>query len=227
MTDAEVTGVEESTDGPQTVVLKDGRRFEADVVIGADGTSNKIAGKISVDESWTWPLNYRKANRDCFEGLWSNMRETILKRPFSPEETGDLAYRGTFSREQLLALKNERINKLVDQTNVQVWLGPNKHAVFYPLRNHTEYNLVLMYVLAKNFFLYRSLVLTPESSALRMTFPRAYGPRLAPSKRWLRTLRDGTQCTFILFCPSCLAFYTRQDTHTRLLNAGSTTSFLA
>ncbi|CAK7204893.1 hypothetical protein SEUCBS139899_007655 [Sporothrix eucalyptigena] len=113
ITNAEVTGVVESTEGPQTAILKDGRRFEADVVIGADG-------------------------------LWSHMRETILQRPFSPKETGDLAYRGTFTREQLLALNNERINKLVDQTNVQVWMGPNRHAVFYPLRNHTEYNLVLI-----------------------------------------------------------------------------------
>jgi len=74
------------------------------------------------------------------------VRETVLGRPFPPEETGDLAYRGTFTREQLQSLKNERIDKIMEQSNIQVWLGSGRHAVFYPLRNHTEYNLVLLYV---------------------------------------------------------------------------------
>ncbi|KIW62187.1 hypothetical protein PV04_10385 [Phialophora macrospora] len=78
------------------------------------------------------------------DGLWSTMREYVLGRPFAPEETGDLAYRGTFTREQLGALENEKIDQLMEASNVQVWLGPNRHAVFYPLRNHTEYNLVLL-----------------------------------------------------------------------------------
>lgn len=40
MTNAEVTGVQSASDGPQTVLLKDGRSISADVVIGADGTFN-------------------------------------------------------------------------------------------------------------------------------------------------------------------------------------------
>lgn len=40
MTSAEVTGICSAADGPQTVLLKDGRRITADVVIGADGTAN-------------------------------------------------------------------------------------------------------------------------------------------------------------------------------------------
>ena len=71
-------------------------------------------------------------------------REIVLGRPFPPTETGDLAYRGTFTREQLKGLENERMNQLLEQSKLQVWLGPGRHAVFYPLRNHTEYNLVLM-----------------------------------------------------------------------------------
>lgn len=77
-------------------------------------------------------------------GLWSRIREIVLERPFPPDETGDLAYRGTFTREQLKNLGNERIDKILEQSNCQVWLGPGRHAVFYPLRNHTEYNLVLL-----------------------------------------------------------------------------------
>jgi salicylate hydroxylase len=72
------------------------------------------------------------------------VRETVLGRPFPPKETGDLAYRGTFSRKQLEGLGNERLGTILDQSNIQVWLGADKHAVFYPLRDHTEYNLVLL-----------------------------------------------------------------------------------
>ncbi len=72
------------------------------------------------------------------------LREYVLDRPFPPQETGDLAYRGTFTREQLREFKDEKIDKLTEASNVQVWLGPDRHAVFYPLRNHTEYNLVLL-----------------------------------------------------------------------------------
>lgn len=61
-----------------------------------------------------------------------------------PSETGDLAYRGTFTREQLKALNDTRINEILDESSQSVWLGPSQHAVFYPLRNKTEYNLVLL-----------------------------------------------------------------------------------
>lgn len=37
VTNTEVVGIEQSLDGPQGVLLKDGDRVDADVVIGADG----------------------------------------------------------------------------------------------------------------------------------------------------------------------------------------------
>lgn len=77
-------------------------------------------------------------------GLWSSLREAVLERPFSPTETGDLAYRGTFPRDKLLGLGNEKLNKIIEQQDLHVWLGPGRHAVFYPLRNQTEFNLILM-----------------------------------------------------------------------------------
>lgn len=80
----------------------------------------------------------------CRTGLWSGLREHVLGRPFAPLETGDLAYRGTFTREQLEAFKDKRVDKLLEKSNVQVWLGPGRHAVFYPLRDKSEYNLVLL-----------------------------------------------------------------------------------
>jgi salicylate hydroxylase len=77
-------------------------------------------------------------------GLWSVLREHVLGRPSPPAETGDLAYRGTFTRSQLAHLNDEKVNKLLDDSSIQVWLGPEKHVVFYPVRNGTEFNLVLM-----------------------------------------------------------------------------------
>ncbi|KAH8819142.1 putative salicylate hydroxylase, partial [Xylogone sp. PMI_703] len=71
----------------------------------------------------------------------------ILIQPSPPSETGDLAYRGTFSREQLMSFQDERILELVEASKIQVWMGPNQHVVFYPVRNKTEYNLVLIKVL--------------------------------------------------------------------------------
>ena len=76
--------------------------------------------------------------------VWSDLRSFVLARPVPPVETGDLAYRGTFSREQLKAIKNEKIDELIESSNEQVWLGGGRHAVFYPLRDKTEYNLVLL-----------------------------------------------------------------------------------
>ncbi|KAK0755828.1 hypothetical protein N5P37_011609, partial [Trichoderma harzianum] len=78
------------------------------------------------------------------DGLWSVTREHVLGRPSPPVETGDLAYRGTFTRSQLRQLNDEKVNKLLDDSNIQVWLGPEKHVVFYPVRNGTEFNLVLI-----------------------------------------------------------------------------------
>ena len=100
-------------EGQEVVVLKDGREFAADLVIGADG-------------------------------LWSMCRECVLEQPTPPKETGQLAFRGIFSREQLLSFRDTKVDQLMKASNIQVWLGSNQHAVFYPLRDHTEYNLVLI-----------------------------------------------------------------------------------
>jgi len=68
----------------------------------------------------------------------------MLGNYFPPQETGDLAYRGTFSREQLHALKDPKVEELCALKAVSVWYGPEKHAVFYPVRAGQEFNLVLL-----------------------------------------------------------------------------------
>lgn len=128
---AEVVNIE-SGETDDMVVLKDGRRFHGDMIIGADG--KHLNPKTCINHSWL----------RLSIGLWSRMREFILDRPSPPLETGDLAYRGTFSLQELTDLNNPEIEKLIAASDVQVWMGPEKHVVFYPVRNKSEFNLVLL-----------------------------------------------------------------------------------
>lgn len=52
MLNTEVTDIESVSNGPQTLVLKDGRNVTADVVIGADGRW----AFISIHESEEFPF---------------------------------------------------------------------------------------------------------------------------------------------------------------------------
>ncbi|KNG86763.1 salicylate hydroxylase [Aspergillus nomiae NRRL 13137] len=78
------------------------------------------------------------------DGLWSKVRDTIFDRHCPPIETGDMAYRAVFPRKQLEALCDPEIDSLCSKTSVTAWLGPEKHAVFYPVRGGAEFNLVLL-----------------------------------------------------------------------------------
>jgi salicylate hydroxylase len=77
-------------------------------------------------------------------GLWSTTRSQLLGSSSDPFETGDLAYRGTFTLEQLQQLNDPRITELCQESAVTVWFGPEKHCVFYPVRNGTQFNMVLL-----------------------------------------------------------------------------------
>ncbi|KAL3481705.1 hypothetical protein BJX99DRAFT_243417 [Aspergillus californicus] len=78
------------------------------------------------------------------DGLWSITRDRVLGEASAPHETGDLAYRATFSREQLKAINDPKVDLMCQQNKVTLWLGPGKHAVFYPIRENNEFNLVLI-----------------------------------------------------------------------------------
>ncbi|KAL4772949.1 hypothetical protein BDW60DRAFT_216166 [Aspergillus nidulans var. acristatus] len=78
------------------------------------------------------------------DGLHSRVRDAVLDIPTTPQETGDLAYRATLKRTQLEALNDPEIDDLCGQTAVTSWLGPDKHTIFYPVRQGEEYNLVLI-----------------------------------------------------------------------------------
>jgi salicylate hydroxylase len=70
----------------------------------------------------------------------------VLGQPSPPVPTGDLAYRGTFSREQLEAFQDPSIDELINSRCTYNWIGPDRHSVFYPVKNSTAFNLVLMSV---------------------------------------------------------------------------------
>lgn len=74
----------------------------------------------------------------------SSVRAAILEAPVSPAPTGDMAYRAVISREQLERLNDEDVNGICQKIGVTSWLGPEKHAVFYPVRGTQEFNLVLL-----------------------------------------------------------------------------------
>ncbi|KAL5000603.1 hypothetical protein BDV10DRAFT_183373 [Aspergillus recurvatus] len=78
------------------------------------------------------------------DGLHSRVRDMVLNTLTAPQETGDLAYRATIKRTQLEACSDLEINDLCAKTAVTSWLGPEKHTIFYPVRNGEEYNLVLL-----------------------------------------------------------------------------------
>ncbi|EXJ55608.1 hypothetical protein A1O7_08536 [Cladophialophora yegresii CBS 114405] len=78
------------------------------------------------------------------DGLWSATRDIVLGQPSPPVPTGDLAYRGTFSRAQLEAFQDPSIDELIKSGCTYNWIGPDRHSVFYPLKNSTVFNLVLI-----------------------------------------------------------------------------------
>ncbi|KOS48638.1 hypothetical protein ACN38_g347 [Penicillium nordicum] len=78
------------------------------------------------------------------DGQWSVVRNTVLGTPTPPVETGDLAYRATFTREQLESLFDAKVNRLIQKSAITSWLGPEKHTIFYPVRGGKEFNLVLL-----------------------------------------------------------------------------------
>ncbi|KAL2871176.1 putative salicylate hydroxylase [Aspergillus lucknowensis] len=78
------------------------------------------------------------------DGLYSRVRDLVLGSPTVPQETGDLAYRATFKKEQLEALNDPKVEELCRKSAVTSWLGPGKHSIFYPVRGGEEFNLVLL-----------------------------------------------------------------------------------
>lgn len=74
-------------------------------------------------------------------GLWSKARSAVLGRPSPPINTGDLAYRIVLKSEDI---KDRELLDFMKKPRVCLWAGPDCHAIYYPLRNNTMANIVLL-----------------------------------------------------------------------------------
>jgi len=75
------------------------------------------------------------------DGLWSNTRSKVLGRPSLPIPTGDLAYRIVLKTEDI---KDQGLLDFMKKPRVCLWVGPDCHAIYYPLKNNTMANVVLL-----------------------------------------------------------------------------------
>ncbi|KAK4501616.1 hypothetical protein PRZ48_007425 [Zasmidium cellare] len=76
------------------------------------------------------------------DGIFSRCREIMLGRESPPVATGDLAYRVLLSTEGMR--DDPELSAFIDTHHVRYWMGPEKHAVTYVLRNGELLNMVLL-----------------------------------------------------------------------------------
>ncbi|KAL2202288.1 FAD/NAD(P)-binding domain-containing protein [Sarocladium strictum] len=76
------------------------------------------------------------------DGIASKLREQFLGRADPPELTGDLAYRLLLPTAEML--KDDDLRPLVEDPQVNYWVGPEKHAVNYVLKGGELFNMVLL-----------------------------------------------------------------------------------
>lgn len=77
----------------------------------------------------------------CADGIKSAVRDVINGRPLPPQDTGDVAYRILVPAKPLLA--DPSMAHLVRNPWAMHWMGPEGHAVGYPLREGDLYNIII------------------------------------------------------------------------------------
>ncbi|KAJ7257540.1 hypothetical protein B0H12DRAFT_1111143 [Mycena haematopus] len=77
----------------------------------------------------------------CADGIKSTVRSAINGRPVDPVDTGDVAYRILVPAAPLLA--EPEMRELVMNAWAVHWMGPEGHAVGYPLRGGLLYNVII------------------------------------------------------------------------------------
>ena len=77
----------------------------------------------------------------CANGIKSAARNTINGTPIEPIDTGDVAYRILVPANPLL--DDPQTAHLVTQPWAVHWMGPEGHAVGYPLRGGELYNIII------------------------------------------------------------------------------------
>ncbi|KAL2822027.1 hypothetical protein BJX63DRAFT_180519 [Aspergillus granulosus] len=78
------------------------------------------------------------------DGIKSAIRDHLLGDDASkPVATGDAAYRIMLTRSTME--KDPDLKKLIEAPEATRWLGPERHLIAYPVRNHELYNIVLLH----------------------------------------------------------------------------------
>lgn len=78
------------------------------------------------------------------DGLRSVVRTSVLGYEKEPEESGDLAYRVTIPRKDLLDVEDPFVQGVLHKKTNAIWWGPNMHVVMYTVRGDEIVNLVLV-----------------------------------------------------------------------------------
>lgn len=77
----------------------------------------------------------------CADGIKSSVRDLINGQPIPPQDTGDVAYRILVPAAPLL--DDPEMAHLVHEPWAMHWMGPEGHAVGYPLRGGEIYNIIV------------------------------------------------------------------------------------
>ncbi|CEL05231.1 Putative Catalytic activity: salicylate NADH O(2) <=_ catechol NAD() H(2)O CO(2) [Aspergillus calidoustus] len=78
------------------------------------------------------------------DGIKSALRDHLLGEDASkPMATGDAAYRIMLTRSVMES--DPELKKLIEVPEATRWLGPERHLIAYPVRNHELYNIVLLH----------------------------------------------------------------------------------
>lgn len=78
------------------------------------------------------------------DGIKSTIRGQLLEdSSIKAIATGDAAYRIMLPRS--IMETDPELKKLIDEPQATRWLGPSRHIIAYPVRNHDLYNVVLLH----------------------------------------------------------------------------------
>lgn len=111
------------------LVTDAGDAITGDLIVAADGKRSVACFRCS-----NWWLTVKP-------GLWSKARSAVLGKPSPPLPTGDLAYRIVL---QTKDLKDPELLEFMQKPRVRLWVGPECHAIYYPLRDNSMANIVLL-----------------------------------------------------------------------------------
>ena len=75
------------------------------------------------------------------DGIWSETRQSLLGKEVRPKPTGDLAYRILLDRE---SIKDDKLRAWLDSPGINIWVGPEVHAVGYSIKGGRWLNVVLL-----------------------------------------------------------------------------------